>query len=233
MFQKDMPVFEIGPKLYTYGRESVKIAQYADELAEKYRVQIIYSAQYLDIEPIARTTKNLFVFAQHVDGVAPGRGIGKILPEVVKEAGAVGTLLNHAEYPLTLSQLQQSIARCHQVGLTTLVCGESVEQCMAALALGADAVLQERSDQIGMGSGIVHDAAQAAQDDDEIRRRYGDVLVFHGAGIRDERDVYNIIYAGARATGVTSAVFANPDPYAAMKKIIQAVRAAWDDRYGK
>lgn len=230
MFSKDAPVFEIGPKIYTYGNESVKLAQHADQLAEKYDVQIIYSAQYFDVRPIAEATKNIFVFAQHVDGFYPGRGLGGVLPEAARDAGAVGTLLNHAEHPLTLNQLYRAICRCREAGLVTMVCAESLEECTAVIGLGADAVLNETAEMIGMGNGKSHGISDVETIEQAIHSIVPDMLVLHGAGIQDEKDVYNIIRAGAKATGATSAIFASPDPYTAMEKMICAVRQAWDDR---
>jgi len=36
-----------------------------------------------------------------IDSLKVGRGIGSVLPEAIKETGALGTLLNHAEKKLT------------------------------------------------------------------------------------------------------------------------------------
>ena len=42
------PFFEIGPKLYLYGRAAVELAEAADRLSVQYGVDIIFSAQYTD-----------------------------------------------------------------------------------------------------------------------------------------------------------------------------------------
>ena len=46
------------------------------------------------------------------------------LAESVKEAGAVGVMLNHAEKKLTLDVIKQTIARADEVGLATIVCAD-------------------------------------------------------------------------------------------------------------
>ncbi|MDC9589522.1 triose-phosphate isomerase [Xenorhabdus sp. XENO-10] len=124
-FEINKPFFEIGPKVYLFGKDAIALAIGADKLCEKYGVDIIFSAQYTDIAPISSATKYIKVFAQHIDPIYPGRGVGAVLPEAIKAAGAVGVLLNHTEKPLTRETLAQSIKRADEVGLATLVCAGS------------------------------------------------------------------------------------------------------------
>ena len=84
------PFFEIGPKAYLYGEECLKLARFADRMSVKYGVQIIFTPQYVDIPLLARATRNLLVFAQHMDSLPVGRGVGSVLPEAVRAAGATG-----------------------------------------------------------------------------------------------------------------------------------------------
>ena len=224
----DYPIFEVGPKLYVYGERALEIARFADSLVERYDVQIIFSAQCMDISTIARETKKIHVFAQHVDAVRHGRGVGAILPEAIRDAGAEGTILNHAEKKLTLNTLYHTIQRCKEVGLMSLVCADSLPECIAAVNLGADIVLKECEDMIGRGESLA--SRNVSKDESEIRKHREDIVILHGAGIKDESDIYNIIYAGATATGATSAIFASEDPFLALERSIAAVRQAWDDR---
>ena len=114
------PFFELGPKLYLTGEKALHLACAADELSEKYGVDIIFTAQYTDLRLIRKNIRHLHLFAQHMDPVIPGRGVGLVLPEALKDAGAEGVLLNHAERPLTLSDLNSCIQRGREVGLITL-----------------------------------------------------------------------------------------------------------------
>ena len=56
--------------------------------------------------------------------------------------------------------------------------------------------------------------------------------ILHGAGIHDEKDVYEIIRAGADATGSTSGILKADDPVEMMEKMIAAVAKAWSERVG-
>ena len=122
------PFFEIGPKCIMWGERMLKLAKVVDKIAEKYDLDIIVTPQYADIRLLAENTENLHIYAQHMDSLYPGRGLGSVLPESVKEAGAVSVMLNHAEKKLTLDEIRKTIARADEVGLATIVCADSVEE---------------------------------------------------------------------------------------------------------
>ncbi|HBV51811.1 MAG TPA: triose-phosphate isomerase, partial [Clostridiales bacterium] len=78
----------------------LRLAKEIDRIAVKYDVDIIVTPQYTDIRLLAENTERILVFAQHMDCLPIGRGLGSVLPEAVKAAGAKGVMLNHAEKPL-------------------------------------------------------------------------------------------------------------------------------------
>ena len=78
------PFFEIGPKAYLYGDEMLRLAKEIDRIAVKYDVDIIVTPQYTDIRLLAENTERILVFAQHMDCLPIGRGLGSVLPEACK-----------------------------------------------------------------------------------------------------------------------------------------------------
>ncbi len=50
----------------------------------------------------------------------------------------------------------------------------------------------------------------------------------HSAGISSGEDVYQVIAAGAQATGSTSGIIKASDPYHMLEEMIASVRRAWD-----
>ena len=65
---------------------------------------------------------------------------------------------------------------------------------------------------------------------ESIHRIDPEMLILHGAGISDEKDVYEIIKAGADATGSTSGILKAESPVEMMEKMIAAVAKAWSER---
>ena len=225
------PFFEIGPKAYLYGEEMLALAKAIDAVAIKYDVDIIVTPQYTDIRLLAENTERILIFAQHMDCLPIGRGLGSVLPEAVKAAGAVGVMLNHAEKPLTQDILQQTICRADEVGLGTIVCADSVEEVAAVAKMGPNLIVAEPTELIGTGQ--ASDMDYVKQTIEAVRTINPDIMVLQGAGISNGQDVYNVIKAGAQATGSTSGIIKAADPAAMTEEMIAALRRAWDELHSK
>ena len=225
------PFFEIGPKCIMWGDRMLKLAKTVDKIAYKYDLDIIVTPQYADIRLLAESTENLHIYAQHIDPLVPGRGLGSVLAESVKEAGAVGVMLNHAEKKLTLDVVKQTIARADECGLATIVCADSIVEAGMIAQLNPDIIVAEPSELIGTGltSGPEYVAAAAKS----VKDVNPDILVLTAAGIANGEDVYNTIIAGADATGSSSGVAKAADRAAMVDEMISAVRRAWDERNAK
>lgn len=226
------PFFEIGPKAYVFGDDLTALALAADEASEKYGVDVIFTTPYLSIKEVKAATKHIHVFAPHMDPLRPGRGLTDILPEAVVAAGAEGVMLNHVEHPLSLGVLNATIRRAEEVGLATIVCGDSLAEASAIAKLNPDIIVAEPSELIGTGLSVGTEYVQAAMD--AVRGVNPDILVLTAAGIANGNDVYNTIAAGADATGTSSGVakLATREERAAMVfEMLSAVRRAWDERH--
>ncbi|HYL40728.1 MAG TPA: triose-phosphate isomerase [Candidatus Binatus sp.] len=222
------PVFEIGLKGYLYGAAAVRLAVAADRLAAEHDVAIVFDPQAVDIAAVAAATSHLLVFAQHVDPVTIGRGVGAVLAEAVREAGAQGVLLNHSERRLTLADLRRTIERAKEVGLATLVCADSPEEAAAIAMLGPDIVLAEPPELIATG----RSTATAMRDFversiDLVRRVDPSVLVMCSAGIRTARDAADMMRLGVDGTGSTSGILKASDPVAQMRAMVESVAETW------
>ena len=222
------PFFEIGPKAYLVGQDVVDLARAADEASERYNVDIIFTAPFTDLVPVAQATRAIHLFAPHMDPIRPGRGVADILPEAVKAAGAVGVMLNHCEKPVTLSALKKSIDRADEIGLATIVCADSIAEARAIACLRPNIIVSEPSDLIGTGQ--VSDMDYVAESISRIKAIDPTILVLQAAVISSGKDVYRVIRAGAEATGSSSGIAKAPDRAAMVDEMIRAVRQAWDDR---
>ena len=225
------PFFEIGPKSYLYGQDVIDLAIAADKASEKYGVDIIFTTPIVEIARVKAATKHIHVFAPHMDPIVPGRGLADVLPESLVAAGAEGVMLNHVEKPLTLATLKATIKRAEEVGLTTIVCADSIVEAGMIAKLNPDIIVAEPSELIGTGltSGPEYVAAAAKS----VKDVNPDILVLTAAGIANGEDVYNTIIAGADATGSSSGVAKAADRAAMVDEMIGAVRRAWDERGAK
>ena len=223
------PFFEIGPKSYLYGDEILDLAKAADAASEKYGVDIIFTCPVVDIRRVAEATKRLHVFAPHMDPIYPGRGLADTLPESLVAAGAEGVMLNHVEKPLSFDVLAETIKRADEVGLTTIVCADSMADAGRIAGLHPDIIVAEPSELIGTGVSVGPKYVEAATKC--VKSVNEKILVLTAAGIANGTDVYNTIIAGADATGSSSGVAKAADRAAMVDEMIAAVRKAWDERH--
>ncbi len=221
------PFFEIGPKAYLFGERMLKLAKAADRAALEYDVRIILTPQPTDIYMLSKETEHVLLFAQHIDPIQQGRGNGSILPEAVKSAGAVGVILNHAEKPMTLSDLSQAIKRADEVGLITMICADSIKEAQAIAHFSPNIIVAEPTELIGTGQ--TSDEEYIIATTSAIKRINPDIQVLQAAGIKNGQDVYRVIRAGADATGTTSGIMKAKDPEAMLDEMIHAVRVAWNE----
>jgi triosephosphate isomerase len=222
------PFFEIGPKSYLNGDDVLNLAKAADLAAEKYRVNILFTSPLVELRRVAEACKHLFVLAPHMDPLRPGRGLADTLPESLVAAGAAGVMLNHIEKPIPLDTLEQTLRRADELGLLTVVCTGTIEQAKAVAHLHPDVIVAEPADLSGTGKTI--DMAWVKASIDAVKSVNPKILVLQGAGISSGKDVYQVIYAGAEATGTSSGVVKAQDRSDMVDEMISAVRQAWDER---
>jgi triosephosphate isomerase len=224
------PVFEIGLKGYAYGAEAVRLATAADRIAAQLGVSIVFDPQAVDIPAVARATDHLLVFAQHLDPVTPGRGVGAMLAEAVREAGADGAMLNHAERPMTLGDIGRAIGRAREVGLRTLVYADSPEQAAGVAMLGPDVVLAEPPELIATSRSAGAEMRGFVERSIELVGRVDPrIIVMSAAGVQTAEDVSAMMALGVGGTGSSSGILRAADPIARMTEMIAAMHRAWTE----
>lgn len=215
------PFFTVNPKSYLYGEELLKLALVADELAEQYDLDILFTAQLVDMRMLASHTKHLILTAQHMDGHSVGKGMGLVLGEALIESGVKATFLNHAEHPTTLSNLAKSVARAKELGIITITCADSVAEAMAIAELAPDVMVCEPTELIGTGKSS--DANYMKATNEAVKKVSPHTLVLQAAGISSGKNVYDAIMSGADGTGGTSGIVCAADPVATMREMVVAL----------
>ncbi len=223
------PFFEFGPKAYLWGDELLALMKKIDSFAQKYDMDVLADIQTTDLRLIAENTSDrIHVYSQHMDAIPVGRGMGTILPEAVKATGAVGVMLNHAECKMTLDEIKEAIKRADEVGLATIVCADTEEEIKAVAEMNPNIVVAEPSELIGTGIAVGREYVDACIK--LVKDTNPDIMVLPSAGISCGQDCYNIIMAGADASGSSSGICKAADPAAMAEEMMAAVRKAYDER---
>ncbi len=204
----------------TGGRADL-IARAARDVAAESGVTIGVAPVATELHRISRHYE-IPVYAQHVDGVSPGAYTGHITAEVVRLAGAVGTLINHSERRLTLAGIEASVRACSEAGLKTVVCTNNDATTGAAAALNPTYVAVEPPELIGSGisvakadPGIIERSVAAAH------RVNPDVKVLTGAGIQSAECVRIAADLGTDGVLLASSVVKAGEPRAVLQDLVR------------
>ncbi|MDK6375273.1 MULTISPECIES: triose-phosphate isomerase [Aerococcus] len=219
------PFFIFNPKSFLYGEDLLELAKVADQEAQKYPdISVFVTCPYADLAAVAQATDHIIVSAQHLDGIEPGRGMGKVLPESLQAAGARATFLNHAENPMTMAEIVQAIQRADDLDIITIVCADSMKEAQALATLHPDIILCEPTELIGTGQ--TSDASYIESTNEAIKAIDENILVMQAAGISTAADVSRTIEMGADGTGCTSGVTKADNPKEMLKDMIEAAAKA-------
>jgi triosephosphate isomerase len=202
------PIIVVNVKTYdeATGSKALEIARAMNEVASETGVSMVISVQATDIYLVSQEV-SIPVFAEHIDPVKPGSHTGWVLPEAVREAGAVGTLINHSEHRLKLADIDACIARAKEVGLTQVVCSNNIATSKAVAALNPDFVAVEPPELIGgdisvtsANPEIVSGTVRAVR---EINKG---IKILCGAGVKNGEDVKKALELGTDGVLLASGV---------------------------
>ena len=219
------PIILVNFKTYSEatGRNALNLAKTAEKISQETGVSVGIAPQYVDIAPIAQNV-SIPVFAQHIDPVTHGSFTGHVLPESVKEAGAVGTLINHSERRLKLADIDAAITRAQQVGLVTVICSNNSAVSAAIAALKPNMVAVEPPELIGTGIPVSKAKPEVVSGTVELVKRVNpEVIVLCGAGITTGEDVAAALRLGTEGVLVASGIVKAKDPYKALLDFAEAI----------
>ncbi len=216
------PIFITNFKTYEQatGVNAVELAKVHEKVATKTGKSIGIVVTSTDLYRVSQAV-NIPVFAQHVDPIDYGSFTGHVLPQNVKNAGAIGTLLNHSERRLDLEILENTIACAQKSSLVRIVCAEDPDEVAAFTAFDPDFLAFEPPELIGS-----RDKSVSSESPDSIRdsvNRAKGIPVLVGAGINSAEDIRVAMELGARGFLVASGVVKADDPEKALTELVMAM----------
>ncbi len=203
-------------KTYTEasGANAIQLAHTICDVAGESGIEIISCPQAVDIKEVVSASDHP-VWAQHVDPTERGRATGWFPPEIAKGAGADGTLLNHSEHKLSVGQLGETLTRCKEAGLKTLVFADSVEEAKVVAKFKPDFIGYEPPELIASKTTSV--ARSKPEVIERVVKAITEVPILVGAGVKDKNDVSVSLQRGAKGIALSSAVVLGRDP----KKVLE------------
>lgn len=222
MLKAPMVVVNFKTYLESTGPKAVKLAKRAERVHVETGVSIGVAPQPADIAIVAKTVR-IPVLAQHVDAIKPGGFTGHILAESIKEAGAVGSLINHSERQLKLSDIDEVVRLTREKGLISCVCANNPSVSVAVAALRPDAIAIEPPELIGTGISVSKAKPEVITSTVKLVRMVNsNVVILCGAGISHGEDVTAALRLGTQGVLVASGIVKAKDPYAVMREFADA-----------
>ena len=220
------PIIIVNFKAYSEatGKKAIELAKRAEKASRETGAHIVVAPQFADIAGVAEAVE-IPVFAQHIDAVCPGAFTGHVLAESVKEAGAVGTLINHSERQLKLADVDAIIRHANERGLTSCVCTSNPAISAAVAYLHPDIISIEPPELIGTGIAVSKAQPEAVTNTIKLVRRVNDnAVILCGAGISHGEDVSVALKLGAQGVLVASGIVKAKDPYIVLREFADATK---------
>ena len=221
-----IPLILVNFKTYSEatGKKAVELAKKAEKVSLETKVSIGVAPQFTDIAAVASATE-IPVFAQHIDPIEPGSYTGHVLADAVKEAGAIGTLINHSERQLKLSDIDMAIRIAREKKLVSVVCANNQTVSAAAAALKPDIIAVEPPELIGTGIPVSKAKPEVVLNTVKLVKEVNPkVTVLCGAGISHGEDVAAALRLGTQGVLVASSIVKAKDQYRILREFAEATK---------
>ncbi|MBU5689640.1 MAG: triose-phosphate isomerase [Candidatus Aenigmatarchaeota archaeon] len=201
----------------TYEQSTGKNAVALAKRISKIDRNIAVAPQYVDINRLSNICKN--IFAQHVDGINFGRNTGHVLAESLKQAGAIGSLINHSEKRIEMKEIELSVKACKRAGLISIVCVPDVKTAAKVDRLKPNYIAIEPPELIESGRAVSKIKPSLITN---VAKNVKSKVIC-GAGISCGDDVKIALELGVYGVLVSSAVVKAEKPEKILKEMIKYV----------
>ncbi|TQL67377.1 triosephosphate isomerase [Nocardioides albertanoniae] len=220
------PFFEVGPKNLLRRNAIEPLVVAAARAGDEHGVTVLVTVPTALIAPVRDLGTSALVLAQGMSTARVGSSMNRVTAESLVDAGAAGVMLNHDADPLDDIHLGLALERAHDLHLQTIVCAGTSADATRFAALRPSAVLFEPPELIGSGGAdprgwigastkAIHDAGSG-------------VLAMHAGGVATPEIARSIMARGADGTGATNGVLSADDPHDAVRALVAATRAGWE-----
>ena len=222
---KRTPIVILNFKTYleSTGKNALKLAVASEMVAEETGVNMVVAPQGPDIYFLSEKVK-IPIFAQHVDVFDAGGHTGSVLIECVKEAGAVGSLINHSEKRMKLADMDVVVKKTVDSNMVSVLCTNNIETSAAAATLKPDFVAIEPPELIGSGIPVSKAEPEIVKGTVEIIHEINPKIgVLCGAGISTGEDMRAAMDLGAEGVLLASGIIMADDPKEALLNLVSKI----------
>ncbi len=228
MTKLQTPVIIVNFKAYaeSTGKKAIELAKKAERTCKETGINVVVAPQFTDLCRVAEAVE-IPVFAQHIDAIPPGAFTGQVQVDAVKEAGAVGALINHSERQLKLADIEAIVRLCREKDLISCVCTNNPSVSAAVAYLQPDIISIEPPELIGTGVAVSKAQPEAVTNTIKLVRKVNDhAVILCGAGISHGGDVSVALKLGTQGVLVASGIVKAKDPYTVLREFADSAKLA-------
>lgn len=219
------PIVILNFKTYleSSGENALNLAKALEIVAIETGIAMVAAPQASDTFRISEET-SIPILAQHIDPISPGGHTGSNLLECMVEAGITGTLLNHSECRMNLSDIDEVIKQTKKNDIFSVVCTNNIETSVAAATLDPEFVAVEPPELIGSGISVSQAEPEIVEGTvAKVKKVNKKVEVLCGAGISTGDDMRQAMDLGASGVLLASGIILADDPKEALLDLVSKV----------
>lgn len=206
------------------GEGSLRLAKAAAGLSWEIGIDVVVAPPTPMLHSVATSVK-VPVFAQRADLGEQGKSTGATIPESIKAAGCVGSILNHSESRIPMDLLASTIQRMKGLGLSSCACAETAQEAVQVAAMEPEYIAIEPPELIGTGKAVSKARPELLTETAQALARAGyKGALLCGAGIVTGDDVATAIKLGTRGVLVASSVVKARDWPAKLRELGTSMR---------
>lgn len=216
------PIVILNYKTYleSSGENALELARALKSASEESGITMVAAPQAADIYRI-QDQISLPIFAQHIDPITPGGHTGSNLIETLIEAGISGSLINHSENRMKLTDIDEVIQLCKQNDIESCVCTNNIATSKAIATFSPDAVAVEPPELIGTGIPVSQAQPEVVEDSVKgVKSINKKIKVLCGAGISTGDDMKAAMDLGADGVLLASGIVKAENPKEALLDLV-------------
>ena len=202
------------------GQYAVDLAKVHQQVADETGKSLAVAVSPLDIYRVAQDV-TIPVLSQSLDPIDFGKNTGSILPQGIKRAGGIGSLINHSENRVERQILAETAGFAQKSGLIRIVCAESPEEVEQLADLDPDFIAFEPPELIGSTiASVATETPESIRQAVELARG---IPLLVGAGVSSVEDVKISLELGVKGFLVATAIVKAKNPLEKLRELVGAM----------
>lgn len=217
------PMILVNFKAYreAFGIRGFEIAKACFDVAKKQKITIGVAVPFTEINKISKL--KIPLFAEHFDPGSLGAHTGYTPIQAIIENGAMGSLINHSEHPMSLDKIKEAVKETKKNKIISVVCVPDQKILEKVVLFKPDIVALESPKLIGGKNAISKEMPQAIRKAAKTAREHS-IDFLCGAGIHSMSDAKKAIEEGSDGILIASSVMKAKNPSDVLTKLCSGLK---------